>query len=125
MKSVGTRWDSALKGDIQVVFGLCIVALLILGIAIANYINMLTADCRRKAKETSIQRVNGASGYNIIADQVLETSIFLLFAFLLSMVLTFQMIPIVNNLSGKLLTVNWSVLMPGLALLATSIIFRC
>jgi putative ABC transport system permease protein len=123
LKSVGTRWDDAIKGDIQVVYGLCIVVLLILGIAIANYINMLTADCRRKAKETSIQRVNGASGFNIIADQVLETSIFLLFAFLLSMALTLQMLPVVNNLSGKLLSVNWSVLIPGLALLAMSIIF--
>ena len=123
LKSVGTRWDDAIKGDIQVVYGLCIVVLLILGIAIANYINMLTADCRRKAKETSIQRVNGASGYHIIADQVLETSFFLLFAFLLSMALTFQMLPFVNDLSGKLLSVNWSVLMPGLALLAMSIIF--
>jgi len=123
LKSVGTRWDDAIKGDIQVVYGLCIVVLLILGIAIANYINMLTADCRRKVKETSIQRVNGASGYNIIADQVLEISIFLLFAFLLSMAITFQMLPVVNNLSGKLLSVNWSVLIPGLALLAMSIIF--
>lgn len=122
LKSVGTRWDNALKGDIQVVYGLGMIALLILGIAIANYINVLTADCRRKAKETSIQRVNGASGYTIIADQVLETSAFLLSAFLLSMVLTSLMLPVVNNLSGKLLPINWSVLMPGLALLTTSII---
>ena len=122
LKSVGTRWDNALKGDIQVVYGLVMIALLILGIAIANYINMLTADCRRKAKETSIQRVNGASGYTVIADQVLETSVFLLSAFLFSMVLTSLMLPVVNNLSGKLLSINWSVLMPGLALLTTSII---
>ena len=122
LKSVGTRWDNALKGDIQVVYGLGMIALLILGIAIANYINMLTADCRRKAKETSIQRVNGASGYTIIADQVLETSVFLLSAFLLSIVLTTLMLPVVNNLSGKLLAINWSVLIPGLVLLATSII---
>ena len=122
LKSVGTRWDNSIKGDIQVVYGLGMIALLILGIAIANYINMLTADCRRKAKETSIQRVNGASGYNIIADQVLETSVFHLFAFLLSMVLTSLMLPIVNDLSSKLLSINWSMLMPGLALLATSVI---
>ncbi len=122
LKSVGTRWDNAIKGDIQIVFGLGMIALLILGIAIANYINMLTAECRRKAKETSIQRVNGASGYTIIADQVLETSVSLLSAFLLSMVLTSLMLPVVNNLSGKLLSINWSALMPGLVLLATSII---
>ena len=122
LKSVGTRWDNALKGDIQVVYGLGMIALLILGIAIANYINMLTAESRRKAKGTSIQRVNGASGFTIISDQVLETSVFLLTAFLLSMVLTSIMLPVVNNLSGKLLSINWSVLMPGLVLLATSII---
>lgn len=122
LKSVGTRWDNAIKGDIHVVYGLGMIALLILGIAIANYINMLTADSHRKAKETSIQRVNGASGYTIIADQVLETSVFLLFALLLSMVLTSLMLPVVNNLSGKLLSINWSTLMSGMALLATAII---
>jgi len=62
-------------------------------------------DCGGKVKETSITTVNGASGYNIIADQVFEISIFLLFAFLLSMAITFQMLPVVNNLSGKLLSV--------------------
>ncbi len=122
LKSVGTRWDNAIKGDIQVVYGLGMIALLILGIAIANYINMLTAESGRKAKETSIQRVNGASGYTIIADQVVEISVFLLSAFLLSMVLTLLMLPVVNGLSGKLLSVNWSVLIPGMVLLATSII---
>jgi len=122
LKSVGTRWDNALKGDIQLVYGLGMIALLILGIAIANYINILTAESRRKAKETSIQRVNGASGYSIIANQVLETSVFLLSSFLLSMVLSSLMIPVVNNLSGKLLSINWSVLMPSLVLFATSII---
>jgi len=122
LKSIGTRWDNAIKGDIQVVFGLGMIALLILGIAIANYINMLTAECRRKAKETSIQRVNGASGYTITADQVLETSVFLLSAFLLSMVLTSLLLPVVNNLSDKLLSINWSVLIPGLALLVMSIV---
>jgi putative ABC transport system permease protein len=122
LKSVGTRWDNAIKGDIQVVYGLGMIALLILGIAIANYINMLTADCRRKAKEISIQRVNGASGYTILTDQVFETSFFVLVAFLFSMVLTFLMLPVVNGLSGKYLLINWSVLIPGLVLITISVI---
>jgi putative ABC transport system permease protein len=122
LKSVGTRWDNAIKGDIQVVYGLGMIVLLILGIAIANYINMLTADCRRKAKETSIQRVNGASGYTIITDQVLETSVFVLMAFLLSLVLTYLMLPIVNGLSSKALMISWSVLIPGVVLIIISVI---
>ena len=121
LKSVGTRWDNAIKGDIQVVYGLGMIVLLILGIAIANYINMLTADCRRKAKETSIQRINGASGYTIIAEQVLETSVFILVAFLLSLVLTYLMLPVVNGLSSKVLMINWSVLIPGVILIITSV----
>jgi len=122
LKSVGTRWDNAIKGDIKVVYGLVIIALLILGIAIANYINMLTADCRRKAKEISIQRVNGASGYTILTDQVLETAVFILMAFLFSLVLTFLMLPMVNGLSNKFLLINWSVLTPGLVLIIISVI---
>jgi len=122
LKSGGTRWDNAIKGDIKVVSALAMIALLILGIAIANYINMLTADCIRKAKETSIQRINGASGYTIIADLFLETLVFLLSSFLLSIALTSLLIPLVNNLSGKFLSVNWSVLIPGLILLSISLI---
>jgi len=122
LKSVGTRWDNAIKGDIKVVYGLGMIVLLILGIAIANYINMLTADCRRKAKETSIRRVNGASGYTIIYEQVLETSVFVLVAFLLSLVLTYIMLPIVNGLSNKVLMINWSVLIPGVVLIIISVI---
>ena len=122
LKSVGTRWDNAIKGDMKVVYGLGMIVLLILGIAIANYINMLTADCRRKAKETSIQRVNGASGYTIITDQVIETSVFVLVAFLLSLVLTYLMLPVVNGLSSKYLLINWSVLIPGVALIIISVI---
>lgn len=122
LKSVGTRWDNAIKGDIQVVFGLSMIALLILGIAIANYINILTSESRQKAKETSIQRVNGASGYNIIADQVLETSVLLLIAFFLSLILASISLPIINHLSGKMLVIGWSVLKPGLVLVATSVI---
>jgi len=122
LKSGGTRWDNAIKGDFKVVSALAMIALLILGIAIANYINMLTADCIRKAKETSIQRINGASGYTIIADLFLETLVFLLSSFLLSIALTSLLIPLVNNLSGKFLSVNWSVLIPGLILLSISLI---
>lgn len=122
LKSVGTRWDNAIKGDIQVVYGLGVIALLILGIAIVNYINVQTADFRRKAKETSIQRVNGASGYNIITDQVFETFLFVLVAFSMSVVLAYLLLPVVNDLSGKSVSINFSLLLPGMVFLVATII---
>jgi putative ABC transport system permease protein len=122
LRSIGTRWDNALKGDIKVVKSLVIIALLILGIAIANYMNVLTADYRRKAKKIGIQRVNGASGLTIITNQVFETLIFLSFAFIFAIFITRLFLPIVNNLSGKTLSISLSLLVPSAVLLIVSIV---
>jgi putative ABC transport system permease protein len=53
LRSVDTRWDNAIKGDIKVVYGFLAIALLIIGIAIANYINLLTANYNKKLGKTA------------------------------------------------------------------------
>ncbi len=120
LKSVGTVWDSAIKGDIKVVYGFIFIALLILGIAIANYINILTADHRRKAKEASIRRVHGASTKSIIADQITETLTVLLMAIILATCLASILLPAINSLSGKSLGIHFEVLLLDILLLISS-----
>ncbi len=120
LKSVRTVWDSAIKGDIKVVYGFIFIALLILGIAIANYINILTADHRRKAKEASIRRVNGASTKAIIADQVAETLTVLVMAIILATCLASLLLPAINSLSGKALGIDFEVLFLDSLLLISS-----
>lgn len=120
LKSTGTRWDNAIKGDIKVVYGFIVIALLILGIAIANYINVLTANYRRKSKETSIRRVNGASKYAIITDQVIETFILFSASLVLATLFAFMLLPVINNLSGKSLALHSTLFLPELVLLLSS-----
>jgi putative ABC transport system permease protein len=120
LKSAKTLWDNAIKGDSKVVYGLIAIALLILGIAIANYINSITADFRRKAKENSIRSVIGAPKYATIIDQVTETFILLSISIVLATIFSFMLLPIINNLSGKLLSFDISVFKINLALLLST-----
>ncbi|WP_423129674.1 ABC transporter permease [Gaoshiqia sp. Z1-71] len=101
LRSVGTRWDNAIKGDIKVVYGFITIALLILGIAIANYINVLTASYQRKVRENSIRKINGATEFSVISFQVGETLFFLLISMTVAIFMVYLLLPLLNNLSGK------------------------
>ena len=109
LKSVNTRWDNAIKGDIKVVYGFIIIALLILGIAVANYINVLTANYQQKVHENSIRKINGASAFLIIREQLSETFFLLAFSVIVATGFAFLLLPFVNNLSGKELVLNPSI----------------
>ena len=122
LKSVTTLWDNAIKGDLKVIYGFGMISLLILGIAIANYVTFITADLRRRIKETAIKRVNGASRSVIIADQVFETFAFLLAPLLTSVILAYHLIPFVNELSGKSFSINIPVFVLCLVMLTLSVI---
>lgn len=55
LKSAGTLWDNAIKGDYKVVVGVIFIAFLIWAIATTNYINTLTANYRKKIKRNRYQ----------------------------------------------------------------------
>ncbi len=120
LKSTEIRWDNAIKGDIKTVYGFIVIALLILGIAIANYINALTANYRQKSKETSIRRVHGAQKYIIITDQIFETLILFSASMVLANYFAFMLLPIVNNLSGKSLVLHSIIILPEFVLVLLS-----
>jgi putative ABC transport system permease protein len=106
LRSVGTRWDNAIKGDIKVVYGFLAIALLIIGIAIANYINLLTANYQHKVRENSIRKINGASELSVISLQVTESLVFLCISLIISFLLVYLLLPCINHLSGKSLILN-------------------
>ena len=121
LKSVSTRWDNAIKGDIKVVYGFVVVMLMIIGIAIANYINVLTANYQQKVRENSIRRINGASGFSVIRDQISESSILLSISMIIAVGLTFLLLPFVNDLSGKEIQPGLN-LLPIISVLLVSVI---
>ncbi len=123
LKSVGTRWDNAKKGDLKIVIGLIIIVLLVLGIAITNYINNLTAEYRKKIKENGIRKINGASGVILAVEQGAETLILLFFSLGISVGLSYLILPVVNGLVDKLMTINLSIIgFLSILLLASTLI---
>ncbi len=121
LEAVKTRWDNAIKGDSKVVYGFIVVALLILGIAVANYINVLTANYQQKVRENSIRKINGASGFLLIREQLSETFFLVSFSVIVAAGSAYLLLPFISSLSGKELALNLSVV-PFIAVLLVVIV---
>ncbi len=106
LKSAHVQWDMANRGDIRVVTTFLVIALLILSLACFNFVNLSVATAIRRAKEIGIKKVLGASRRNLIIQFILETSILVLVALFLALLLTEIFIPFLNNLTGKELSIR-------------------
>lgn len=111
------------NGNITYVYILSAIAALILIIACVNYTNLATAQSQGRTGEISIRKVLGA-GKGQLFRQYLGESILLTFmALALAVFVSIQLLPLLNNVSGKSLTA-YSLLkpMPILALLSMGLV---
>jgi putative ABC transport system permease protein len=94
------------QGDIKYIYIFSITGILILLIACLNYINLTTAKSVQRSKEVGMRKLLGAFRMNLIkqffTESVFFTGISLLFAFFL----VWLLLPAVNELTGKELTLN-------------------
>ncbi|MEM6515507.1 MAG: FtsX-like permease family protein, partial [Bacteroidota bacterium] len=65
-----------------------IVALLILVLALTNYISLTTARAARRAKEVGVRKISGASRKNLIVQFYIESSVFVTLAFALGVIIS-------------------------------------
>ncbi|HEY4208097.1 MAG TPA: ABC transporter permease [Puia sp.] len=92
------------NGSITYVYILSGIALLILIIACVNYTNLATAQSQGRTGEISIRKVLGA-GKGQLFQQYLGESILLTFmALALAIFVAIQLLPLLNDISGKSLT---------------------
>lgn len=121
--------DLAIHGNITSVYIIIIIALLILIIACANYINLSTAISFKRSKEVGIKKVIGAEKSHLIKAFIGETFIFIFISMTAAIVLAELFMPFLNNLTGKSLLINWLnlKLIGGLTIIAlfTGIISSC
>ncbi len=107
--------------DIRYVYIFSVVAIFMLLIACINFMNLSTAGASKRAREVGIRKVLGSLNGQLVRQFLLESLLLTSFAFLLSLVLVFWTLPLLNKLSGKnlsfdLLSNPW--LLPGLLLFA-------
>lgn len=90
-----------------VVWGLLIIALLIIGLAWVNYINLSTAKSLERAREVGIRKVSGATKNQLIRQFLMESCIVNLAAFLIAMAAVVILQPAFNSLTGHHLSLAY------------------
>ncbi|MGH7493665.1 MAG: ABC transporter permease [bacterium] len=109
------------NSDIRYVYILSAIAFLILAIATINYTNLSIARSSGRAKEVGIRKVIGAHRKSLFLQFIGESSVHVVIALICSLGLAELATPLVNDLSGKELSVlafagGWPlVLLLGLA----------
>lgn len=114
------------KSALHMVQVFTIIAILLLGIASVNYINMSTARAAARAKEVSVRKIIGASKWQLFIQFITETIIIFTIATVLAMLFAWLLIPAYNTVAGKSLDlsfVNFSVwLVIGVAVLGALVL---
>ncbi|WP_276485885.1 ABC transporter permease [Paraflavitalea pollutisoli] len=110
--------DSEIRenGDIRRVYIFSAIALFILLIACINYMNLATARSVLRAREIGIRKVVGAERKELIFQFLSESTLITWLAMILAFVLSWQLMPFLNKVSGQTLSITallrWEVLVP-------------
>lgn len=105
-KKIHLHWISGEGGLIESVRMFAIIAFLILGIAIINFVNMITARSGRRAKEVALRKVVGAERRELIFQFLFEAIVHVVIASVLAVVLAELLLPIFRSLMGDMLKMN-------------------
>jgi putative ABC transport system permease protein len=83
-----------------------VIAILTLTIACINYINLSTARSMLRSKEISMRKIIGAGKAQLFLQFIVETALLFTFAALLAVGLILVLIPTVNQIAGKEMSLN-------------------
>ena len=96
----GTRYGSK-TGNINNVYIFSVIAIFILLIACINFVNLTTARSAERAKEVGIRKVIGALKSQLARQFAGESVLLCVIAFLLTVLFTWLLVPLFNELAGK------------------------
>jgi putative ABC transport system permease protein len=94
------------NGNINNVYMMAVIGLFIILIACFNFINLSTARATKRAKEVGLRKVVGAFRAQLIAQYLSESILISFFALLVSIGLAFLTLGVLNDFTGKTLTLN-------------------
>lgn len=94
------------KGNLQLLYIMTGLSVLILVLSLVNYINLATASAIKRAKEVGVRKIVGASKKQIILQFIFETSIIVVLAILFALAIVELSLPYYNTFLKKSLTMN-------------------
>jgi len=93
-------------GSLSTVYIFAVIAILILVVAIINYVNMATAKSAGRAKEVGVKKVAGANKGSLIFQFLGESFVIVVIAFILALLLIYALSPSFNQLMGKEISIS-------------------
>lgn len=117
------KWELSANGDYSYILILATIALFTILLAAINYINLVTAQSSKRAKEVGIRKVSGAMKNSLVVQFLFESLIMATVATVISIALVEAMLPAFSDLFNSTLSffdpqnyfVLWIVLGVGLA----------
>jgi len=110
-------YDLAPLGDIKLVMMVAGIALLILITALFNSINQFLATGQKRLKEMGIRRSSGATNKSIIKQLIFESALINLFALLISLCITIQILPYFSEILNREIPIQTLFSVPGIAMM--------
>ncbi|RBL88081.1 ABC transporter permease [Chitinophaga flava] len=106
-------------GNIQYIYIFGVVAVFILLMACVNFMNLSTARSAGRSKEVGVRKVLGSQRRNLVAQFLTESVLTSMIALLFAIALAWALLPYLNQVAGKTITVallfnRW--LLPGMLL---------
>ncbi len=98
--------EQAPGGNMLYVYLFSGIAFIIVLIACINFINLSIASSLRRTREVGVRKVLGASRFGLIKQFMGESFLISFIAFLLSLLLVVQGLPVMNNFTDRTLTLN-------------------
>ncbi|PWL31700.1 ABC transporter permease [uncultured Roseivirga sp.] len=99
--------DRGLGADKDIIYLCSGLAVLLLFIALANYVNMATSKAIERSKEVGVRKVNGASRKQLIFQFLAETLLFSFISLIASVILVEVFLPSVSNVVGIQLKLDY------------------
>ncbi len=106
--SSDVSWDSAIRGDIQIVKAFILIAILILIIACFNYINLSFALSGKENFQIGLQKTMGANTSDILKSTLSNTILLVVACAFISVVLSMLLVPLFNQIMGTQLVFTFS-----------------
>ena len=122
LHSSDTTWDSAIKGDIQVVVAFILIALLIFCIACFNYINLSIALSGKRIYYTAIQKTMGADDKTIFTSTFIENLLLISICTVSAVLISNLFIPGFNAIMGTELVISFTNWLLNMVLLGVTVL---
>ena len=118
-----TQYNLEPPGSPSTVVIFAVIALLILIVAIINYVNLATAKSMARAKEVGVRKVSGASKTGLVIQFIAESLITVTGAAVLALRVGYILTPAFNQVTGKQLSLESLNNARGIAIMIVLVLF--